>query len=103
MLDVKLANYRPFVELMTAAGGGMFVTASDDIEALEIAEEDLAGVREALLGSAGRRDPLLVSLAHPSPLSVGRGHGVFALPEVTRRGHCPFLLERTPQRSCSMS
>ena len=33
MLDVKLANYRPFIELMDAAGGGMFVTASDDIEA----------------------------------------------------------------------
>ena len=38
MLDVKLANYRPFIELMAAAGGGMFVTASDDIEAVEIAE-----------------------------------------------------------------
>ena len=36
MLDVKLANYSPFVELMAAAGGGMFVTASDDIEAMEI-------------------------------------------------------------------
>ena len=84
MLDVKLANYRPFVELMTAAGGGMFVTASDDIEALQIAGEDLAAAREALLASPGGRggEPLLVSLAHPSPLSVGRGHGVFALPEV---------------------
>ena len=36
MLDVKLANYSPFVELMAAAGGGMFVTASDDIEAMQI-------------------------------------------------------------------
>lgn len=80
MLDVKLANYRPFIELMAAAGGGMFVTASDDIEAVEIAEDDLEGVRETLLGSSGR-DPLLVSLAHPSPLSVGSGHGVFLLPE----------------------
>ena len=81
MLDVKLANYRPFVELMAAAGGGMFVTASDDIEALEIAAGDLDGVRATLLDSP-RQDPLLVSLAHPSPLSVGSGHGVFLLPEV---------------------
>ena len=81
MLDVKLANYRPFIDLMAAAGGGMFVTASDDIEALQIDRGDLDGVR-ASLAESPREDPLLVSLAHPSPLSVGTGHGVFLLPEV---------------------
>ena len=43
MLDVKLANYSPFVELMAAAGGGMFVTASDDIEAMEIDRYQIKG------------------------------------------------------------
>ena len=43
MLDVKLANYCPFVELMAAAGGGMFVTASDDIEAIQIDRDQIKG------------------------------------------------------------
>jgi hypothetical protein len=45
MLDVKLANYWPFLELMDSAGGGMFVTASDDIESFDVSESDFGAAK----------------------------------------------------------
>ena len=78
MLDLKLASYWPFVELVDASGGGMFVTASDDFEAFAVTDTELHDAKNSLKKMAeASSEPMLVSLAHPSSLDVAAGHGVF--------------------------
>ncbi|XP_045603884.1 fucose-1-phosphate guanylyltransferase [Procambarus clarkii] len=68
MLDLKLAMYLPFCELL---GPGVFVTCADDIETYYLSEESLD---KTSLASAD-----VVALGHPSSISVGKGHGVYVI------------------------
>ena len=66
MLDLKLALYLPFLNLMQP---GLFITASDDIEVFNLAEAECA--------VAGGKQ--ITALAHPSSLYIGTTHGVYVL------------------------
>ena len=68
MLDLKLAMYLPFLNMMEA---GVFVTASDDIEVYSMDEHmDLSEVR----------GECVTALAHPSSMYIGTTHGVYVMP-----------------------
>ena len=72
MLDLKLAMYRPFLAMMEP--GGVFITASDDIEVFTM--EDTEGLDTSL--TAGET---VTALAHPSSLFIGTTHGVYVMEE----------------------
>ena len=69
MLDLKLAMYRPFLAMMEP--GGVFITASDDIEVFTMDTENL----DTSL-TAGET---VTALAHPSSLFIGTTHGVYVM------------------------
>ncbi|CAL4058583.1 unnamed protein product, partial [Meganyctiphanes norvegica] len=66
MLDLKLAKYLEFAELLRP---GVFVTCADDIETYSLNLKDSSGLQSADV----------VALAHPSPIEIGEGHGVYVI------------------------
>lgn len=69
MLDMKLLLYLPFLDFMS--GGGMFITASDDLEAFYISGEACDDIKAAMAAYNERpEEPFLCSLAHPSTLGI---------------------------------
>jgi len=70
MLDLKLAMYLPFMEIMEP---GVFITASDDIEVFNIDS----------LETEGRKGESITALAHPSSLYIGTTHGVYVMKDLS--------------------
>jgi len=70
MLDLKLAMYLPFMEIMEP---GVFITASDDIEVFNIDK----------LEKEGRNGESITALAHPSSLYIGTTHGVYVMKDLS--------------------
>lgn len=68
MLDLKLAMYLPFMEIMEP---GVFITASDDIEVFNMDN----------LQCGGGQGESITALAHPSSLYIGTTHGVYVMEE----------------------
>lgn len=66
MLDLKLAMYLPFCQLLQP---GVFVTCADDIETYCLNPEELNG---KMLQAAD-----VAALAHPSDIQTGKDHGVY--------------------------
>jgi len=69
MLDLKLAMYLPFMEMMEP---GVFITASDDIEVFNMDSLQCGGTGETI-----------TALAHPSSLYIGTTHGVYVMKDLT--------------------
>ena len=70
MLDLKLAMYLPFMEIMEP---GVFITASDDIEVYNIDN----------LNYKNKNKESITALAHPSCLYIGTTHGVYVMKDLT--------------------
>jgi len=70
MLDLKLAIYLPFMEIMEP---GVFITASDDIEVFNIDN----------LKNESRKGESITALAHPSSLYIGTTHGVYVMKDLS--------------------
>jgi len=70
MLDLKLAMYLPFMEIMEP---GVFITASDDIEVFNM---DKVEIEE-------RKGESITALAHPSSLYIGTTHGVYVMKDLS--------------------
>lgn len=73
LLDLKMAMYQPFISRMKP---GVFVTASDDIETyqLDISSENWSFSNDGF-----------TALAHPSSIDVGMTHGVYVLPNDSKK------------------
>jgi len=70
MLDLKLAMYLPFMEIMEP---GVFITASDDIEVYNM---------DSIQFGASKRESI-TALAHPSSLYIGTTHGVYVMKDLS--------------------
>lgn len=70
MLDLKLAMYLPFIEIMVP---GVFITCSDDIEVFNIDN----------LKNEGKKGESITALAHPSSLYIGTTHGVYVMKDLS--------------------
>eukprot|EP00090_Calanus_glacialis_P037997 TRINITY_DN6610_c0_g1_i8.p1 TRINITY_DN6610_c0_g1~~TRINITY_DN6610_c0_g1_i8.p1 ORF type:complete len:574 (+),score=116.90 TRINITY_DN6610_c0_g1_i8:200-1921(+) len=70
MLDLKLAMYLPFIEIMVP---GVFITCSDDIEVFNIDN----------LRHEGKKGESITALAHPSSLYIGTTHGVYVMKDLS--------------------
>ena len=68
MLDLKLAMYLPFLNLMEP---GVFITASDDIEVFNMNSDTIETINMS--------GEMVTALAHPSSLYIGTTHGVYVM------------------------
>ena len=77
MLDAKLLMYLPFLDVMASnkSNGGVFFTASDDIETFNVSPEALGDISREWAEFCSDKDdvPVMASLGHPSTLQVGTG------------------------------
>lgn len=81
MLDLKLANYLPFMVHMHP---GVFMACSDDFETFDFEQQLTVGAH------FGAGSSQFVLLAHKSPLSIAKDHGVYVL---DRTINAPTLFE----------